>query len=553
MTDSTPLTFVTDPSLLSKAPVSTGTLVYRSAGHCLVIGSLEAALEAIALLPSLSCTVVSIDETVLVTDKRLLDTGVTVFTAQRLDVSGHLGAYTVRASSAEASLDLGVAVWLEEGRFDTVLDLGDVPVLSRLLPPPGYVHVGPVELSDACYELDQLVGEFEKPRYFDYRESLCAHSRSTLSGCTRCIDVCVAGAISSAGEGVSVDPYLCQGCGSCATLCPSGAMSYAYPTVAAAVSRTREHRREWPQADTLMLHTLEHETVVANAIADLENPGTVLALAVEEVSAFGIDFWLTILTGGVGRILLVTDAAQDDPNRLALGEQVELLEQLLTGLGMDGAGIPLLALVTSGGVSDGLRELPVNSALAQAAPSGHAVHGDKRAIVRAALDVLAERHIPQMPAVTLSASAPFGRIRVDTEACTLCMACVSTCPAGSLLDGQDTPALRQIEANCVQCGLCESACPERAIELQPRYLWDSVASRRTETLHEEAPFHCVRCHKAFATQRMIDTMTEKLAGHWMFGDEKAIRRLKMCEDCRVKDMFEADASGIDVRKTTPSA
>ena len=65
-------------------------------------------------------------------------------------------------------------------------------------------------------------------------------------------------------------------------------------------------------------------------------------------------------------------------------------------------------------------------------------------------------------------------------------------------------------------------------------------------LHEEAPFHCVRCRKAFATQRMIDTMTAKLADHWMFRDAKAVERLKMCEDCRVKDLFEHEPGGPDV-------
>jgi ferredoxin len=129
------------------------------------------------------------------------------------------------------------------------------------------------------------------------------------------------------------------------------------------------------------------------------------------------------------------------------------------------------------------------------------------------------------------------------------MACVSTCPAKALLDGQDTPALRFVEANCLQCGLCETACPESAISLKAQYTWDSIEARKLETLHEEAPFHCVRCHTAFTTQAMIDTMTSKLAGHWMFQDGKAVRRLKLCGECRVKDIFEEDAKGINVHRS----
>jgi hypothetical protein len=43
-------------------------------------------------------------------------------------------------------------------------------------------------------------------------------------------------------------------------------------------------------------------------------------------------------------------------------------------------------------------------------------------------------------------------------------------------------------------------------------------------------------------------MQEKLKGHWMFQDANALRRLQMCEDCRVKDMFQHERGGIDVHK-----
>jgi len=89
-----------------------------------------------------------------------------------------------------------------------------------------------------------------------------------------------------------------------------------------------------------------------------------------------------------------------------------------------------------------------------------------------------------------------------------------------------------IEANCVQCGLCEKACPESAISLESRYLWDSI--------------ECISCHKPFATRKMIETMLGKLGDHWMFKDEKALKRLKMCEDCRVKSIFKDNPDGLDV-------
>ena len=37
---------------------------------------------------------------------------------------------------------------------------------------------------------------------------------------------------------------------------------------------------------------------------------------------------------------------------------------------------------------------------------------------------------------------------------------------------------------------------------------------------------------------MIDRMMEKLAGHWMFETPEQRNRLRMCEDCRVADLYD---------------
>ena len=50
-----------------------------------------------------------------------------------------------------------------------------------------------------------LVGTFDKPRYISFSAELCAHSRSGIIGCRRCLDLCPAGAISPAGNHVAID------------------------------------------------------------------------------------------------------------------------------------------------------------------------------------------------------------------------------------------------------------------------------------------------------------------------------------------------------------
>ncbi|MFT6301221.1 MAG: ferredoxin [Granulosicoccus sp.] len=539
---------------------ATSQIQYVSQGYCLVIGDAVRALECASPLAATGFSIVQIDSRLSKPEKQLTGDGIAVFKVPALELDGYLGAYSARVPSQTTSqsqdLDLAVSVYRESGYFDLVLDLSDVSLMPMRLAPFGYFHATTdEEITAAVAELVELTGEFEKPRYFSYNSAVCAHSRSELTGCSRCIDVCTTGAIQSDGEGVKVDPFLCQGCGSCATVCPSGAMTYAYPRPADAIDRTRKSLSAH-QADTVVLHTEALQGVIDTHTFD----DGVLPLLVEEVSAFGADYWLALLAGPASRIIIVLDSLADDPNRLAIESQLNWVEPLVGALGVGPVPISICASADLAQVlaanDDGYNgdsatdsEESLRDLLKGLVPQNFTTHGDKRQTLRMALDVFSEQIPPSQPCVELPATAPFGRINVDTEACTLCMACVSTCPAKALLDGQDTPALRFVEANCLQCGLCETACPESAISLKAQYTWDSIEARKLETLHEEAPFHCVRCHTAFTTQAMIDTMTSKLAGHWMFQDGKAVRRLKLCGECRVKDIFEEDAKGINVHRS----
>jgi hypothetical protein len=56
-------------------------------------------------------------------------------------------------------------------------------------------------------------------------------------------------------------------------------------------------------------------------------------------------------------------------------------------------------------------------------------------------------------------------------------------------------------------------------------------------IKEATPFLCVECGAPFATQAMINRMQDKLAGHWMYTNERQLRRLQMCGICRTRDAF----------------
>ena len=110
---------------------------------------------------------------------------------------------------------------------------GGEPLLPSHERRDGYFHVDPghaIGVADAMFEISDLVGEFEKPLYVTYDPEICAHSRSQLTGCNRCLDVCPASAITHPTAITwPLTRRLCGGCGSCSAVCPSGAVSYAYP------------------------------------------------------------------------------------------------------------------------------------------------------------------------------------------------------------------------------------------------------------------------------------------------------------------------------------
>jgi ferredoxin len=106
-------------------------------------------------------------------------------------------------------------------------------------------------------------------------------------------------------------------------------------------------------------------------------------------------------------------------------------------------------------------------------------------------------------------------------------------------DNPDMPQLSFNEQSCVQCGLCRNTCPEKVISLTPQISFLETA-RSHQVVKAEEPFECVRCGKAFGAKSTIEHMVSKLEGHTMFADDKALNRLKMCEDCRIIAMMEDD-------------
>lgn len=497
-----------------------GVIEYRSRGRVLVIGQGDVIDGAAFMLPP------PLSARLLRMDPDADEDAVSVPLAGRsLSITGYLGHFEIR---------LG-----EEGRperqvlsADMVLDLSAASLLAMPLKPPGYLwsRTDPDSIEDAVAELGELAGTFEKPRYVEYDAAICAHGRSGQPGCNRCVESCPAEAITALVETVEVDPYLCQGGGVCQAVCPTGAIRYAFPHPADTLERVRRALRAYAEAggkDPVVAFVAESD---AAAFASL--PDNVLLLEAEELASVGIETWLSALAFGARQVVLLAGSSVPDASAPVIDEQYGIARRILAFLGYD----PLtLVKVEPGTAFPAVPTLPEGARKVM-----HAPLDDKRNMLFAAVDTLAAHLDTTGVAVDMPAGAPFGRVAVSADACTLCMACTSVCPAQALVAGGDSPKLVFHEVNCVQCGICANACPEGAITLEPRLNLDIDARRRGVTAHEEAPFLCVQCGKPFATRSVIERMLGKLKDHPMFATERARRRLKMCDDCRVVDVVQDD-------------
>jgi ferredoxin len=532
-----------------------------SEGVTLLYGKDERAIEAANLLKEHLDVTVLIKQGADVAPLRVTEFPVVTGTIR--SAKGQLGAfeltiddYAAPNPSSRGALTFGAARNDAVSRCDILIDLsGGTPLFPAADLRDGYLRADPGDpaaVLRAVLKARDLTGTFDKPRYITFTEDLCAHSRSKIVGCHRCLDLCPTGAIAPAGDHVAIDAQICAGCGQCAAACPTGAASYALPPADALLRKLRAllggYREAGGKQAVVMFHDVEHGGALIDALARHGDglPANVLPVLVNEVTQVGLEAIAASFAYGASAVRFLI-RAKPRHDVAGLAQTIALAGPILAGLGFSGARVATIETDDPDALGESLRAIaPMDGA---AKPATFSAVGLKRDLVRLALREMHAVAPHPVDVVALPVGAPFGTLEVKVEGCTLCLSCVSACPTGALSDHPERPMLRFAEDACVQCGLCKATCPEKVISLTPQIDFRS-ATAMSRIIKQEEPAECIRCGKPFGVMSTVERVVAKLEGqHWMFKDsKKRLDVIRMCADCRVNAMAEEN---FDPFATTP--
>ena len=524
---------------------------FESGGVILICGRDETAVEAANLLKDHLDVTVLIEPPAAIIPPRIAD--FPVAKGKVRNVKGHFGAFEIivddfaRASpSSRGVLAFGPSRNDARSSCDIILDLtGGTAFFPAADLRDGYLRAdpgNPAAMLQAVLKARDLIGTFQKPRYVTFDATLCVHSRSQVTGCTRCLELCPTSAITPDGDHVIIDPNVCAGCGQCAAACPTGAASYALPSEDVLLRKLRAmlmaYREAGGEQAVVLVHDEPHGAPLIDALARFGDglPAHVLPFAVNEITQVGLESVAAAFAYGASamRFLLRARPLHDVSGLL---RTMALADPILMGLGFGAGRIATIETDDPDFLLEALRAIPAMPPSPR--PTSFRPLGAKRSVLRFALSELHRAAPQQVEVVALPKGAPFGAVEIDVSGCTLCLSCVSACPTGALRDDPERPMLRFVEDACVQCGLCQATCPEHVITLKPQINFDA-ARAPARILKEEEPFCCIRCGKPFGVKSTIDRVVAKLEGkHWMYsGSSRRIEVIKMCEDCRVAYVAE---------------
>ncbi|MCK4864474.1 MAG: 4Fe-4S binding protein, partial [Gammaproteobacteria bacterium] len=313
----------------------TSLVSYQCKNNVLIIGDDQRVAHVISQLSASMAMTVLISSKESEVDLESIPDSISIAYGKLTSLSGYLGSFNAELTVKGQQVNLATVYNTKLNSFDLVIDLNKNPVLNQSLLPFGYFSPqNDFELEEVIRTFPDMLGEFEKPKFFEYNADICAHGNSGLKACQRCINACPAEAIISIKDLIKVNPYLCQGGGTCATVCPTGAIQYVYPRLQDTIGKVRSMLKAYYDAGgeqaAIAFYGAEESALYEQAA--LEN---YIPFQLEEIASIGMDVWLSAFAFGARDVVLLTHEHTLKEVNETLDTQLSYAHAIIEGMGFE--------------------------------------------------------------------------------------------------------------------------------------------------------------------------------------------------------------------------
>ena len=328
----------------------------------------------------------------------------------------------------------------------------------------------------------------------------CVAVRNRHSSCRKCVDACLADAVTVKNNKLEIDAGACVACGACTAVCPTEALIPLDPLdadlsagIASAVTACKG------------VAVFACARMKARHVGDPDKYAVVPCLARMEESVL-----LALAARGVQDIVLVDGTCKTCKYRACvpgIDATVASANTLLAAQGSDvrvrrASEFPEVALsrdanktygaarrgffTQAGGTAKSAAKTAAEKTLAKMLGGSEKKErtlrerlrmsdkgtlaqfsAERRMRVLDSMDALGQSVVPEIE------TRLFGNVEIDLEKCSSCLMCTVFCPTGAIRKSEDVPEdgkgnlLEFSAADCVQCNLCADACLKKCLTVSP--------------------------------------------------------------------------------------
>lgn len=383
----------------------------------------------------------------------------------------------------------------------------------------------------ACYDISRLSNEdilnllkkntpkYKFKNFISYDDSICQYHQRRTIHCAKCADICPSVAILRNDElrELEFSHIDCVNCGSCVSICPSGALNYA------PMPRNSFYEILKFYEDKIIL-ILPQNFDFENTLINLKE--NTMPFVVQTEDFLDQTHLLAMLqTSGASMVFYAKNTLKGTK------ECIELLNEIFQRKFNQKA----IYLANN--------EEELNNALEKACFIDNLKFISNNPVLLKREDfAIRLRELIQDENLGNIASKEwirYGKISINTNSCTLCLACVGACNVGALVADSKDNSLKFNASLCTTCGYCELSCAEKdTLKLQRSGIDLEKSYFSFMTLAQDELFACIECGKEFATKKAIEKIASIMKPKFM-GDDAKIKTLYCCAECKARLMIQS--------------